>query len=225
MSEATASAIFLTLKVATVATLIVLVPGILLGFYFARKSTPTSRLISTFVGLPMVLPPTAVGYLLLRLLARDGPLGPVFLGLDINLLLTWKAAVLAAGIMALPLVVRTAKVAFEGVDPKLEMMKRTLGFGPVQTFVRVSLPIASRGLLAAAILGFTRAMGEFGATVLVAGNIPFKTQTLASAIFSAQQVGQEREAYFLIVLALLLGFAAIFATELLSKRSTGSAPS
>jgi molybdate transport system permease protein len=225
MSEATVSAIFLTVKVASVATLIVLVPGILLGYYFARKNTPISRLVSTFVGLPMVLPPTAVGYLLLRLLARDGPLGPVFLGLDINLLLTWKAAVLAAVVMALPLVVRTAKVAFDGVDPKLEMMKRTLGFGPVQTFLRVSLPIASRGLLAAAILGFTRAVGEFGATVTVAANIPFKTQTLASAIFSAQQVGQEREAYVLIVLALLLGFAAIFATELLSKRSTDSAPS
>jgi molybdate transport system permease protein len=224
MNEATASAIFLTLRVASVATLVVLIPGVLLGFYFARKNTPVSRLVSTFVTLPMVLPPTAIGYLLLRLMSDDGPLGPEFLGLQINLILTWKAAVVATGIMALPLVVRTAKVAFEGVDPRLEMMKRTLGFGPVQTFLRVSVPMANRGLLAAAILGFTRAMGEFGATVLVAGNIPFKTQTLASAIFSAQQVGQEREAYFLIALALLLGFAAIFATELLSRRSTEPAP-
>ena len=119
--------------------------------------------------------------------------------------------------MATPLIVRTARVAFEGVDPRLEMMARTLGHGPLRTFFRTTLPLASHGLLAAAILGFTRAVGEFGATVTVAGNIPGRTQTLASAIFSAQQVGNDREASFLLVVSLTVGFAAILASEHLSK--------
>lgn len=220
MSEATASAILMTLRVASVATLVVFVPGVLLGYYFARRNTTTSRLVSTLVTLPMVLPPTAVGYLLLRLLAVDGPLGSSVLGFPIDILLTWRAAVLASAIMAMPLVVRTAKVAFTGVDPRLEMMTRTLGYGPAETFLRTTVPLASPGLLAAAILGFTRAVGEFGATVIVAGNIPFKTQTLATAIYSAQQVGQRHEAYVLITLSLALGFAATYVSEVLASRPT-----
>lgn len=216
MSDATASAIVLTLQVASLATVVVFLPGIFLGYYFSRCDTKISKLISTLVTLPMVLPPTAVGYLLLRGLAVDGPLGPEVLGLRIDILLTWRAAVLAAAVMAMPLVVRTAKVAFDGVDPRLEMMHRTLGYTRVETFLRTSVPLASRGLLAAAILGFSRAVGEFGATVTVAGNIPFKTQTLASAIFSAQQMGQHYEAYILITVSLALGFGAIYVTELLA---------
>jgi molybdate transport system permease protein len=218
VSDATTSAILLTLRVASVATLVVFVPGVLLGYYFARRDTTTSRLVSTAVTLPMVLPPTAVGYLLLRLLAVDGPLGSSIFGFRIDILLTWRAAVLASAVMAMPLVVRTAKVAFDGVDPRLEMMNRTLGYGPVETFLGTSVPLALPGLLAAAILGFTRAVGEFGATVIVAGNIPFKTQTLATAIYSAQQVGQRREAYVLIALSLALGFAATYASEVLASR-------
>ncbi|HLG19755.1 MAG TPA: molybdenum ABC transporter permease [Bdellovibrionota bacterium] len=219
MTESTASAILLTLRVASVATLIVFVPGMLLAYYFARRNSPFSRILSTLTLLPMVLPPTAVGYLLLRLFAADGPFGPQILGFHLNLLLTWKAAVIASGVMAMPLFVRTAQVAFQGVDHRLELMKRTLGFGPVETFLRTTLPLASRGLLAATILGFIRAVSEFGATITVAGNIPFKTQTMASAIFSAQQAGNEEEANILIVLALALGFFSIFATELLARRS------
>lgn len=222
MSDATASAILLTLQVASLATVLVFIPGMLLGYYFSRRETTLSKLISTLVTLPMVLPPTAVGYLLLRALAVDGPLGHEVFGLRIDILLTWQAAVLAAAVMAIPLVVRTAKVAFDGVDPKLEMMHRTLGYTRLETFMRTSVPLASRGLVAAAILGFTRAVGEFGATVTVAGNIPFKTQTLASAIFSAQQVGQHDEAYVLITISLALGFGAIYATELLSGNSSPS---
>jgi molybdate transport system permease protein len=218
MSAATTSAILLTLQVASVATLAVFLPGILLGYYFARHDTTPTRVAATAVTLPMVLPPTAVGYLLLRLFAVDGPLGPSVLGFHIDILLTWRAAVIASAVMALPLVVRTAKVAFEGVDPRFEMMSQTLGYGPAETFVRTSVPLASRGLAAAAIVGFARAVGEFGATVTVAGNIPFKTQTMATAIFSAQQVGRQHEAYVLIAISLALGFAAIYVTELLASR-------
>src|SRR5262245_28153290 len=140
MSESTASAILLTLKVASFSTLIVFVPGTLLAYYFARRNSPVSRILSTLTLLPMVLPPTAVGYLLLRLIAADGPLGPQILGFQLNLILTWKAAVIASGIMAMPLFVRTAQVAFQGVDHRLELMKRTLGFGPIETFVHTSVP-------------------------------------------------------------------------------------
>ena len=218
MTESTLSAILLTLQVASVATLVVLIPGTLLAYLLARVEFRFKSVVSTLVGLPLVLPPTAVGYLLLRMLATDGMLGRNTIGFDLSILLTWKAAILASAVMATPLVVRTARVAFEGVDPGLEMMARTLGHGPASTFVRYTLPLASRGLLAATILGFTRAIGEFGATVTIAGNIPGHTQTLASAIFSAQQVGDDRSAYVLVSMALLVGFASILVSEHLSRQ-------
>ncbi|RMH22675.1 MAG: molybdate ABC transporter permease subunit [Acidobacteria bacterium] len=207
----------LTLLVAATATAAVLVPATLVGYLLARRDFPGKRLLSALVGLPLVLPPTAVGFLLLRLLAVDGPLGRDTLGFDLGLILTWKGAALAAGLMSLPLVARTARVTFEAVDPRLEQMARTLGYGRLETFARVTLPLAGRGLIAAVILGFTRAVGEFGATVTVAGNIPGRTQTLAAAIFSAQQVGDEARADLLMLLALGLGLAAILAAELLAS--------
>ncbi len=211
------AALRLSLQVASAATLLVLVPAALLAYALARREFPGKSLVSALAGLPLVLPPTAVGYLLLRLFAGDGPLGRITLGFDLGILLTWKGAVVASSVMAFPLVVRTSRVAFEGIDPRLEMMARTLGHSRTATFLRYTLPLASRGLLAAAILGFTRAIGEFGATVIVAGNIPGRTQTLASAIFSAQQVGDQREAYFLLAVALAVGLLAILASERLSR--------
>ena len=209
--------ILLTLKVATVATAVIVVPSTLLGYALARYDFRGREVLSAIVGLPLVLPPTAVGFLLLRLLATDGPLGRDTLGFDLNLLLTWKAAVIAAAVMSMPLVIRTARVTFEGIDPRLEMMARTLGHGRLKTFVFFSLPLARRGLLAGTILGFTRALGEFGATVIIAGNIPGRSQTLASAIFSAQQVGDDQQAYVLMIVAIVMGFAAIVTAELLSR--------
>jgi len=209
--------LLLTLQVAATATALVLVPATFLGYALARWKFRGQRLLSALVGLPLVLPPTAVGFLLLRLLAANGPLGRDTLGFDLGLVLTWKGAVLAAGSMSIPLVVRTARVTFEGVDPRLETMARTLGFGPVAVFFRVTLPLAARGLLAALILGFTRSLGEFGATVTLAGNIPGRTQTLASAIFSAQQVGDDAHANALMAIAVVVGFAAIVTAELLAR--------
>ncbi len=211
----------LTLRVAALATLGVAVPAVAFGYLLARRRFPGHRVLSALVGLPLVLPPTAVGFLLLRLLASKGPLGRETLGFDIGVLLTWKAAVLAAAVMSLPLVARTARVAFEAVDPRLEAMGRTLGYGPVETFRRITLPLAARGLAAGVLLGFTRALGEFGATVIVAGNIPGRTRTLASAIFSAQQAGASGRADALIAVALVTGFLAILVAELLSDRQGG----
>jgi molybdate transport system permease protein len=211
-------ALGLSLRVALGATLAILVPGVALGWFLARRDVPGKALIETVTALPLVLPPTAVGYLLLRLLARDGPFGESSLGVDLDLLFTWKGAVLASAVMSLPLVVRTARLAFEQVDPRLEAMARTLGLGPLRVFVAITLPLAGRGLLAAATLGFSRALGEFGATIVVAGNIPGRTQTLALAIFSDMQLGHDRAAMVLVATTVILAFAALWTTELLLRR-------
>ena len=218
MSPAATSALLLSLKVATTATLFALPPGILLGLLLARKRFPGKTVLETLAYLPLVLPPTAVGYLLLAFLARDGILGERRLGVDLDLLFTWKGAVLASALMSLPLVVRTARVAFEEVSPRLEAMGRTLGMSRLRVFARITLPLARRGLLAAGVLGFSRALGEFGATVIVAGNIPGKTQTLALAIFNDIQIGRDAEARFLVGITAALAFGAIWVSEVLLRR-------
>jgi molybdate transport system permease protein len=210
--------LLLTLQVALVTTVVVVPIGAALGFLLARRRFPGRSVVETLIAMPLVLPPTAVGYMLLTILARDGALGIRRLGFDLDLLLTWKGAVLAAAVMSLPLVARTARVAFEEVDPRLERMARTLGLGPVRTFREITLPLARRGLLAAALLGFARALGEFGATVIVAGNIPGRTQTLALAIFSDIQAGDDRRASVLVGVTVVLAFAAVFAVERLLRR-------
>lgn len=218
VSDAAIAALTLSLEVALVATALTLPPGIALGWLLARRQVRGKALIETITALPLVLPPTAVGYLLLRLLARNGPFGEETLGFDLDLLFTWKGAVVAAVMMSLPLVVRSARLAFEEVDPRLESMARTLGLGPVATFVEITLPLARRGLLAAAVLGFARSLGEFGATILVAGNIPGRTQTLALAIFSEMQLGHDAEAMQLVAVTVAIAFAAIWTSEALIRR-------
>jgi molybdate transport system permease protein len=215
-----ASTLLVTLKVALSAVAIAAVPAFLLGLLLARRDFFGKSLVEALTSLPLVLPPTAVGYLLIELLAFDGPLGEGRLGFDLGLLLTWKGATLSAAVMASPLIVRTARVAFEGVDPRLEDVARTLGSRPVATLFRVTLPLARRGLLAALVLGFARALGEFGATVIVAGNLD-ETRTLALAIFSAEQAGRTEEARSLMWIALAIGFAAVIVTERLSRRRRG----
>ncbi|WP_420126940.1 molybdate ABC transporter permease subunit [Longimicrobium sp.] len=212
-----------TLLWAALATALVMVPGMLVAYVLARRDFRGKRIVSTLFSLPLVLPPTAVGYLLLRTFAVDGPLGRDTLGIDLDVILSWKAVVIACAVMATPLVVRTARVSFEAVDPRYEDMARTLGHGRAATFLRYTLPMARRGLMAALILGFTRAVGEFGATIILAGNIPGRTQTLATAIFSAQQAGREGEANVLLVIALVAGFAAVYASEALSQKQAAAA--
>jgi len=213
--------LLVTLKVATSAVALAAAPALSLGFLLARRQFFGKSLVEALTTLPLVLPPTAVGYLLLELLSFDGPFGAGRLGFDLGLLLTWKGATLASSVMASPLIVRTARVAFETVDPRYEQLARTLGLGAIDTLVRVTLPLASRGLLAALVLGFARALGEFGATVIVAGNLD-QTRTLALAIFSAEQAGRTSEARVLMWIAMLVGFAAVVATEALSRRHAGS---
>jgi molybdate transport system permease protein len=218
LSSPSLVALLISLKVAFWATAVILPPGILLGLLLARRDFRGKTCVETVTSLPLVLPPTAVGYLLLLLLARSGPLGARTLGFDLDLLFTWKGAALASSIMALPLVARTSRVAFEEVDRRLEGVARTLGLGPGRTFMEITLPLARRGLFAAAVLGFSRALGEFGATIIVAGNIPGKTQTLALAIFSEMQIGHDRKALALVGMTVILAFAAVGTVEILLRR-------
>lgn len=209
-----------TLEVASTATLVSALPCIAIAYLLARRDFPGKGAISAVVSMPLVLPPTVIGLGFLHLFATDGPLGQRALGVDLDVVLGFRGAVLAAAAMSVPLFVRTARVAFEEVDPALEQMARTLGHGPIETFFRFTIPMARRGLIAALILGFTRALGEYGATVTLAGSIPGRTRTLASAITSADQAGQDAEAKLLAGVAIALGFVAVFASEKLSRLAT-----
>ncbi len=216
MSTLILSIVWDTLWRALLAVVLVSAVGTPIAYILARFDFPGKTALTALISLPLVLPPTAVGYLLLRLLADDGLLGRDSLGFDPGILFTWKAVVLAGSIMSFPLFVRTARVGFEDVPPRLEAMARSLGYGFVQTFREITLPLAARGLTAATVLAFTRAVGEFGATIIIAGNIPGETRGLASAIYSAEQAGREDQGALLLLAALLLGFAAVFVTEWLS---------
>jgi molybdate transport system permease protein len=210
--------VFFTLRTAALATLLILPPGIAAALALARYRGPGKAAIETLLALPLVLPPTAVGIVLLELLARRRPLGALLARLGIELVFTWKAVVLAAMVMAFPLLVRTARTAFEEVDPRLVGLARTLGCGPVAAFCRVTLPLAWRGVLAGTVLAFARALGEFGATIMVAGNIPGRTRTLALAVFHESQTGHDDRALVLAGVTALLAFTALWTTELLVRR-------
>lgn len=193
-------ALGLSLKVALWATAIDLVLGIALGWVLARRRFPGRELLDALLTLPMVMPPTVLGYYLLVLIGRNGPLGGWLQhSFGINLIFTWQAAVIAAAVVAFPLVLKGARSAFETVDPQLEQAARVLGVSGPGVFLRVTLPLAWRGVLAGTLLAFARSMGEFGATLMVAGSIPGKTQTLSIAVYEAVQAGQDDTANLLVL--------------------------
>ncbi|MGH8761576.1 MAG: molybdate ABC transporter permease subunit [Burkholderiales bacterium] len=193
-------ALSLTLKVAGWATALNLVFGVAIGFLLARKRFPGRDLLDALLTLPLVMPPTVLGYYLLVLLGRRGPIGGWLQEtFGINLIFTWQGAVIAATIVAFPLVFKSARAAFEAVDPQFEQAARVLRIREVAVFFRVTLPLAWRGILAGVLLAFARATGEFGATLMVAGSIPGKTQTLSIAVYEAVQAGQDDVANFLVL--------------------------
>jgi molybdate transport system permease protein len=215
---ATIDVLLVTLRVAAGATALLALPALALGYLLARRDFPGKSVVETVAALPLVLPPTAIGYLLLELFARSGPLGSQTLGFEPGVLFTARGATIASAVVAFPLVARTARVAFEAVDPRLEQMGRSLGLDRFAVLARISLPLARPGLLAALLLGFSRALGEFGATVIVAGNIPGRTQTLALAIFADIQLGDSRHALQLVGLCVLLAFGTVFVVERLLRK-------
>lgn len=194
-------ALALSLKVAACATLIDLVLGAAIGQALARRHFPGRDLLDAVLTLPLVLPPTVLGYYLLVLVGRHGLVGAwLHDRLGIELVFTWQGAALAAALVAFPLVLKSARAAFEGVDPQLLRAGRVLGLGEWALFFRVSLPLAWRGILAGVLLAFARAMGEFGATLMVAGSIPGRTQTLSLAVYEAVQAGQDDLAQLLVLI-------------------------
>ncbi|HCL76780.1 molybdate ABC transporter permease subunit [Stutzerimonas nitrititolerans] len=194
-------ALALSLKVAGWATVITLVLGVAVGYLLARKRFPGRELLDTLLTLPMVMPPTVLGYYLLVLMGKRSTFGAwLHESFGINLIFTWQGAVIAASVVAFPLVFKPARAAFEAVDGQLEQAARVLGISELAVFFRVTLPLAWRGILAGVLLAFARALGEFGATLMVAGSIPGKTQTLSIAVYEAVQAGQDDVANLLVLI-------------------------
>ncbi len=205
-------ALALTLKVAGWATALNLLLGIGAGYAMARLRFPGRELLDALLTLPMVMPPTVLGYYLLVLLGSHGPLGAwLDQQFGLRLIFTWQAAVIAATVVAFPLVFKAARAAFETVDPQLEEAARLLGVREISVFFRVSLPLAWRGILAGLLLSFARATGEFGATLMVAGSIPGQTQTLSIAVYEAVQAGQDDTANFLVAVTSVTCIAVLLA--------------
>ncbi len=194
--------------------------GLLTAWLLARRDFVGKNLFNGLVHLPLVVPPVVVGYLLLVLLGREGPLGAwLYETLGVTIAFTWQGAALAAAVMAFPLMVRAMRLSLEAVDRRLEAAARTLGAGPLGVFWTVTLPLMAPGILAGAILAFARSLGEFGATITFVSNIPGETRTLPLALFSqVQSVGGEAAALRLTVISIVLAFAALAASEILARR-------
>jgi len=213
-----------TVQVALAGVVLTLPFGVLLGFWLARTNRRGKSVIETLTTLPLVLPPTVVGLFLLELFGRNRPLGRfLYENFGLSIAFTWRAVVIACAVVGFPLLVRTVRASFEEVDPRLEAVARTLGKSPWRVFVTISLPLAFRGIVAGFILAFSRALGEFGATIMVAGNIPGETQTLSLAIFQLVQLGRDPEAYRLAAITIVIALVAIAIADKLSRRPRESA--
>ena len=208
----------LSLLVVGIATVIVSVTGIAAAFLLAKRDFHGKELLDALLTLPLVLPPTVTGYYLIVLLGRRGLIGRFVFDLTgWTLTFTWQAAVIAATVMALPLMVKAARAGIESVDPQYEIASYTLGKSEVETFWRITLPLARRGILAGIILSFARALGEFGATLMLAGNIPGRTQTMPLAIYEATVAGEDERAQALALILTLISITAVYLTNRLSR--------
>jgi len=220
VSGDTLTAIRLSIQVAVLATVLNALVGIPLAYVLAKRRFWGRTALDLLVTLPLVLPPTVTGYYLIVLLGRRGWLGaPLYELTGWTVAFTWYAAVIAATVMALPLLVRTARAAIESVDPDLERAAFTLGRPEWRTALEVTLPLARNGILAGLVLAFARALGEFGATLMLAGNIPGKTTTVPLAIYSAVQTGEAQEAAMLVLALTVLSCVVLFAAGRLGPRS------
>jgi molybdate transport system permease protein len=202
-----AAIIWFTVRMATLATLLLIPPALALAWLLARGTWRGKSVIETLVALPLVMPPVATGLILLKLVPH-------------SVVFTWRAVVIAMMVMSSPFIVRAARVAFENVNPRYEQIARTLGAHEPRVFFTITLPLALRGIAGGVVLGFARALGEFGATILVAGNIPGRTTTLAVAIYDRVQLGHDSAAWHLVAAGVIVAFAAIWLSEKSTRRRT-----
>ncbi|RYD33282.1 MAG: molybdate ABC transporter permease subunit [Verrucomicrobiaceae bacterium] len=219
MSAEEYQVIVFSVAMALLGTVVILPPGIALGWLLARKEWLGKTLVETLVALPLVLPPVVTGLVLLRLFGRRGPLGSwLDQTFQTDVVFTWKAVVLALSVMSLPLLVRNVRAAIEEVSPELEQMARTLGAPEWRVFLFITLPLAKRGIFAGMLLAFARALGEFGATIMVAGNIPGATTTLSVSIYQHVQLGQDDTVWKLAAVSAGIAFTVLLMSEMLLKK-------
>jgi molybdate transport system permease protein len=208
--------LILSIQVATVATALAFVSGLILALWLAKSNFKGKSIIEILVSLPLILPPTVLGYYLLILLGRNGP----FYSLGLRVVFTWWAAVIASTVVALPLMVQSSRAAIAAVNPQLEKAAGSLGAPPWRVLLDVTLPLARRGILAGTVLAFARSLGEFGATLMVAGNIPGQTQTLPLAIYDLVQANRLSEANAAVLLMTGVSFALLLLVKQLERRSS-----
>ena len=211
--------VWFTAWISALSTLVILPFGLALAWLLARYQWAGKSIVETVITLPLVMPPVATGLILLKTFGRRGILGR-FLHDTINLdiVFTWRGVLIALGVMSFPLLVRSARLAFEEVSPRLEEIARTLGAGDLRVFFTITAPLAFRGILGGMILSFARALGEFGATIMVAGNIPGRTSTLSLSIYQSIQLGQDAYAFGLLGISVVLAFVAVWTSEVLMRR-------
>ena len=211
--------IILSIRVALVATAIAFFLGIFFAYLLTKKKVPGKNIWETILILPMILPPSIVGYLLLKLFGKRGPIGAFLLDtFGIQVVFTWIACVIAATVVALPLMYQNAKGAFQSVDPTLELAAKALGSSSFKVFRTVTMPLSIPGIVSGIVLTFARALGEFGATLMLAGNIPGRTQTIPTAIYYSVVTGKEDEAMNLVVVMVIFSFALVFGLNMWLKK-------
>ena len=211
--------VFFTIEVSALSTLLILPLGVAIAWLIARREWPGKAVVETVAMLPLFVPPVATGLVLLMLFSRRAPLGSLLQrGFGLDIVFTWRAVVLACAVMSFPLLVRTAQAAFEGVSARFEDIARTLGASEWRVFATISLPLAARGIVAGAVLAFARAMGEFGATAIVAGMIPRKTMTISLSIYQNIQLGHDAAALPLLFVSIGIVFITVLCGQIISMR-------
>jgi molybdate transport system permease protein len=206
-----------SLSVGLASTLLILPFGIALAWLFARREWPLKSVIETIVLLPLVMPPVSTGLILLKIFGRRSPLGQWLYERGIEIVFNWTGVLIAMAVMSFPLLVRSVRTSFAEVNPRLEHVAATLGASPLRIFFAITIPLAFKGIVAGALLAFSRALGEFGATILLAGNIPGQTQTLSLAIYNFVQTGKDTEAYTLLGITVFLAFTFVWFSEWLLR--------
>jgi molybdate transport system permease protein len=206
-----------SLAVGLASTLLILPFGVALAWLFARKDWPFKSVVETAVLLPLVMPPVSTGLILLKIFGRRSPLGQWLYERGIEIVFNWKGVLIAMAVMSFPLLVRSVRTSFAEVNLRLEQIAATLGASPLKIFFVITVPLASKGIVAGALLAFSRALGEFGATILLAGNIPGETQTLSLAIYNFVQLGKDPEAFTLLGITVVLAFIFVWSSEWLLR--------